>query len=81
MNTIKDMPQDGIWRSLIVARTVTNWWTKTKSDLVQIGSPSDRSITIQLKTIVNTLSPVTAIYKNVVASAGASNYLETHKLE
>ena len=40
-----DKPQDDMWRSLIVAKMVTNWCAKTRSALVQVGGSSDRSIT------------------------------------
>ena len=54
-HTLDGMPQDEIWQSLIVARTVTHWWSKTNSALVQIGNPSDRSIILKSNTIVATI--------------------------
>ena len=53
--------QDEIWQALIVARTVTHWCNKTKPALVQVKNPSDRTITLKPKTVVGTISPVTAI--------------------
>ena len=44
-----------------MARTVTHCCNKTKSALVQVGDPSDRTITVKPKTVVGTISPVTAI--------------------
>ena len=75
-DTIKDIPRDKIWRSLIIARAVTNWCTITNSALVQVCNPSDRSIKIQPKTVVDTTFPITAIPGNVV-SAVANNHLES----
>ena len=75
-DTKKDIPQDKIWHSLIVARTVTNWFINTKSVLAQVCNPSGRSITIQPKTVVGTISLVTAIPENI-ASAVANNHLES----
>ena len=60
-HTLDGIPQDEIWQTLIVARTVTQWCRKTKSSLVQIGNPSDWTITLKPKTIVGTISPVTAV--------------------
>ena len=60
-HTHDGIPQDEIWHTLIVARTVTQWCCKTNSALVQIGNPSDRSTTLKPKAIVGTISPVTAI--------------------
>ena len=70
-DTIKAMPN-----FLIVAKTVTNWHMKTNSALVQVCNPSDRSITIQSKTVLGTISPVITIPENV-ASAVANNRLES----
>ena len=71
-DTLKGVPQDEIWHALIVARTVTHWCNKTKSALVQVGNPSDRSITLKPKTIVGTIPPVTTITPQN-ASAVANN--------
>ena len=60
-HTHDGIPQDKIWHTLIVARIVTRWCSQTNSALVQIGNPSDRTITLKLSTIVGTISPVTAI--------------------
>ena len=59
--TREGIPQDEIWQTLIFARTVTQWCRKTKSALAQIGNPSNRTITLKSKTVVGTISPVTAI--------------------
>ena len=74
--TIQYIPQDKILDSLVVARTVTHWCNKTKSTLVQVCNPSERSITVQPKTVVGTMSPVTAIPQNV-ASTIANNPSES----
>ena len=50
-HTLDGIPQDKIWHTLIVGRTVTQWCRKTKSALVQIGNPSDRIITLKPNTI------------------------------
>ena len=55
------MPQDKIWQSLIIARTVTQWSSSTNSALVQVGNPSDKATILKPNTIVGTISPVTAI--------------------
>ena len=55
------MPQDKIWQSLIIARTVTQWSSSTNSALVQVGNPSDQATILKPNTIVGTISPVTAI--------------------
>ena len=47
-----------------------------RSAVVQVVNPSNRSITTQPKTIVGTISPVTAIYENVVRAV-AGNYSES----
>ena len=60
-DTLEGISQDEIWQTLIVARTVTHLCNKTKSALVQVGNPSDRTITLKPKTVVDTISPVTAI--------------------
>ena len=70
------MLQDEIWQSLIVARTVTHWCSKTNSALVQIGNPSDRSIIPTPNTIVGTISSVTAISPRT-ASAVMRNHSES----
>ena len=76
-DTIKGIPQDEVWYSLIVARTVPHWCNKADSALVQVGNPSDRRITLQLKTVVGTISPVTAIIPENTTSAVANNHLES----
>ena len=60
-HTLDDMPQDEIWQSVIIARTVTQWSSLTNSALVQVGNPSDRPIILKPNIIVGTISPVTAI--------------------
>ena len=75
-DTIKGIPHDEVWQSLIVAKTVTNWCVKTNSALVQVCNPSDRGITLQPKTIACIISPVTAIPENTT-SAVANNHLES----
>ena len=60
-HTHDGIPQDEIWHTLIIARTVTQWRSKTNSALVQIGNPSDRSNTLKPNTIVGTTSQVTVI--------------------
>ena len=42
-HTLDDMPQDEIWQSVIIARTVTQWSSLTNSALVQVGNPPDRA--------------------------------------
>ena len=70
------IPQDEIWQTLIVARTVTQWCRKAKSALVQIDNPSNRTITLKRKTVVGTISsPVTAISPRT-ASALTHNHSE-----
>ena len=59
--TLESKLEDGMWQALIVARTVTHWYNKTKSALVQVGNPFDRTITLKPKTVVGTIPPVTAI--------------------
>ena len=61
IHTLDDMPQDDIWQSVIIARTVTQWSSVTNSALLQVGNPSDRTITLKPNTIVGTITPVTAI--------------------
>ena len=80
-DTIKDIPQDEIWSSLLVARAVTNWCININSSLVQVCIISDRSITIQPKTVVGTISPVTAIIPENVVSAVATILWKAHNLE
>ena len=60
-HTLDGIPQDEIWHTLIVARRVTQWCSKSNSALVQMGNPSHRSITFKPNTIVATILPVTAI--------------------
>ena len=73
------IPQDAIWHTLIVARTVTQWCGETNSALVQIGNPSDRTITVKPNTIVGTISPVTAIPPQT-ASAITHNHSESSQV-
>ena len=75
-NTLVGIPQDEIWQTFIVARTVTYWCNKTKSALVQVGNPSDRTITLKPKTVVGTISPVPAISPRS-ASAITHNHSES----
>ena len=75
-NTLEGIPQDEIWQILIVARTVTHWCNKIKSALVQVGNSSDRTNTLKPKTVVDTISPVTAISPRR-ASAITHNYSES----
>ena len=75
-NTLEDIPQHEIRQVLVVARTVTHWRNKTKSALVQVGNPSDRTITLKPKTVVGTISPVTAISPRT-ASAIVHNHSES----
>ena len=44
IHTLDDMPQDEIWQSVIIARTMTQWSSLTNSALVQVGNPSDLAI-------------------------------------
>ena len=76
VHTPDGIPQDEIWHTLIVARTLTQWCRKTKSALVQIGNPSDRTITLKPNTIVGTISPVTASSPRT-ASAITHNHSES----
>ena len=75
-HTLDGIPQDEIWQSLIIARTVMHWCSTTNSALVQIGNPSDRSIILKPNTMVGTISPVTAISPRT-ASAIMHNYSES----
>ena len=75
-HTLDGILQDEIWHTLIVARTVTQWCRKTKSALVQIGNPSNQSITLKPNTKVGTISPVTAISPRT-ASAITHNHSES----
>ena len=77
-HTLDGMPQDEIWQSLIIARTVTasHWSSTSNSALVQIGNPSDRYIILKPNTIVGTISPVTAI-SPWTASAIMHNHSES----
>ena len=76
-DTNEGIPQDEIWHSLIVARTVTHWCVKTQSALVQVCNHSDRSIIVQPNTAVGTISPVTTVIPENTASAVANNHLES----
>ena len=78
-DTLEGIPLDEIWQTLIVARTVTHWCNKTKSALVQVGNPSDRTITPKPKTVVDTISPVTAISPRN-ARAIANNHSESSQV-
>ena len=75
-DTLEGTPQDEIWQTLVVARTVTHWGKKTKLALVQVGNPSDRTTTLKPKIVVGTISPVTAI-SPWNASAIARNHSES----
>ena len=70
------MPQDEIWQSVIIARTVTQWSSLTNSALVQVSNPSDRAIILKPNTIVGMISPVTAISPQT-ASAVTHNCSES----
>ena len=72
-NTLDGVPQDEIWQALIVARTVTHWCNKTMSALLQIGNSSDRTITLQPKTVVGAISPVTAISPRTASAMMLNN--------
>ena len=74
-HTLDDMPQDEIWQSVIIARTVTQWSSLTNSTLVQVGNSSDRAIILEPNTIVGTISPVIAISPQT-ASAITNNCSE-----
>ena len=76
IHTLDDMPQDEIWQSVIIARTVTQWSSLTNSALVQVGSPSDRAIVSKPNAMVGTISPVTAISPQT-ASAVTQNCSES----
>ena len=75
-HTLDGMPQDEVWQSLVIARTVTHWCSTTNSAVVQIGNPSDRSIILKPNTIVGTILPVTAISPRT-ASAIMHNHSES----
>ena len=45
-DTLEGIPRDKIYHAMIVARTVRHWCNKTKSVLVQVGNPSDRTTTL-----------------------------------
>ena len=66
--TLVGIPQHEIWQTLNVARKVTHWCNKTKSALVQVGNPSDRTITLKPKTVVGTISPVNAISLRIASA-------------
>ena len=76
IHTLDDMPEDDIWQSVIIARTVTQWSSVTNSALLQVGNPSDRTIILKPNTIVGTITPVTAISPQT-ASAVAQNCSES----
>ena len=76
IHTLDDMPQDDIWQSVIIARTVTQWSKVTNSALLQVGNPSDRNIISKPNTIVGTITPVTAISPRT-ASAVTQNCSES----
>ena len=78
-NTLEGTPQDEIWQALIVTRKVTHWCNKTKPALVQVGNPSDRTITLKPKTVVGAMSPVTVISPRR-ASAITHNHLESSQV-
>ena len=76
IHTLDDMPQDDIWQSVIIARTVTQWSKVTNSALLQVRNPSDRNIILKPNTIVGTITPVTAISPRT-ASAVTQNCSES----
>ena len=76
IHTLDDMPQDDIWQSVIIARTVTQWSKVTNSALLQVGNPSDRNIILKPNTIVGTITPVTTISPRT-ASAVTQNCSES----
>ena len=76
IHTLDDMPQDDIWQSVIIARTVTQWSKVTNSALLQVGNPSDRNIILKPNTIVGTITPDTAISPRT-ASAVTQNCSES----
>ena len=76
IHTLDDMPQDDIWQSVIIARTVTQWSKVTNSALLQVGNPSDRTIILKPDTNVGTITPVTAISPRT-ASAVTQNCSES----
>ena len=45
-DTLEGIPRDKIYHAMIVARTVRHWCNKTKSVLVQVDNPSDRTTTL-----------------------------------
>ena len=47
IHTLDDTPEDEIWQSVIIARTVTQWSSVTNSALLQVGNPSDRTIILK----------------------------------
>ena len=75
-HTLDDMPQDDIWQSVIIARTVTQWSKVTNSALLQVGNPSDRTIILKPNTNMGTITPVTAISPRT-ASAVTQNCSES----
>ena len=76
IHTLDDMPQNDIWQSVIIARTVTQWSKVTNSALLQVGNPSDRTIILKPNTNVGTITPVTAISPRT-ASAVTQNCSES----
>ena len=74
-HTLDGIPQDEIWHTLIVARTVTQWCRKTKSALVHWQSLRSDHYP-QAETIVGTISPVTVISPRT-ASAITHNHSES----
>ena len=78
-DTRDGIPQDEIYKTPIVARTVIHWCNKTKSALVQVGNPYDRTITLKPKAVVDTISLFTAILPRHT-SAIANNRSKAHKL-
>ena len=76
IHTLDDMPEDDIWQSVIIERTVTQWSSLTNSALLQVGNPSDRTIILKPNTNVGTITPVTAISPRT-ASAVTQNCSES----
>ena len=59
---------------------MTHWCNKTKSALVQVGNPFDRTITLKPKTVMGTISPLTAISPRA-ASAITHNHSESSQVQ
>ena len=76
IHTLDDMPEDDIWQSVIIARTVTQWSSLTNSALLQVGNPPDRTIILKPNTNVGAITPVTAISPRT-ASAVTQNCSES----